>query len=374
MTTPANSPKKKPSKTWTATKIPQLYRHQSGVLYARLNVGGKRTWRSLKTELQSVAKAELEKLLNSEAIRVEIVGKVPAKLRLTMGELKAIRLKQIANNVALKDSTRHYWSQIAASLTKSWEGFDDLQARNVTPLMCEEWAGNLVETISPHRYNNHLLFLRKLMAIAIKQGARAADPTAEMERARLNSKDLASTLPTKEVFAKWIAEMRKAKGRSSQDCADFVEFLTYSGLRKGEACYVRWCDIDEKRGEIIVRGHPKHGTKNRHIRRVPIIDAMKNLLGRIRARRGQEEETALVVRVSKAQKAMDNAAERIAMKRITHHDLRHLFATICIESGVDIPTVSRWMGHSDGGALAMRVYGHLRNEHSLAAAKKVSFA
>ena len=26
--------------------------------------------------------------------------------------------------------------------------------------------------------------------------------------------------------------------------------------------------------------------------------------------------------------------------RITHHDLRHMFATRCIESGVDIPTLS----------------------------------
>ena len=56
-----------------------------------------------------------------------------------------------------------------------------------------------------------------------------------------------------------------------------------------------------------------------------------------------------------------------------HHDFRHFFATTCIESGVDIPTVSRWLGHKDGGALAMRVYGHLRQEHSFSAAKKVTF-
>jgi hypothetical protein len=54
--------------------------------------------------------------------------------------------------------------------------------------------------------------------------------------------------------------------------------------------------------------------------------------------------------------------------------LRHLFATRCIESGVDIPTVSRWLGHKDGGALAMKVYGHLRNQHSASMAKLVSFA
>jgi len=47
------------------------------------------------------------------------------------------------------------------------------------------------------------------------------------------------------------------------------------------------------------------------------------------------------------------------------HGFRHLFATRCIESGVDIPTVSRWLGHQDGGALCMKTYGPLmrRTQH-----------
>jgi hypothetical protein len=32
----------------------------------------------------------------------------------------------------------------------------------------------------------------------------------------------------------------------------------------------------------------------------------------------------------------------VGLSKLTHHDLRHLFATRCIESGVDIPTVARW--------------------------------
>jgi integrase len=71
---------------------------------------------------------------------------------------------------------------------------------------------------------------------------------------------------------------------------------------------------------------------------------------------------------------MDKAAKKVGMERITHHDLRHLFATTCIESRIDIPTVSRWLGHQDGGALAMRTYGHLRDDHSAEAASRVSFA
>jgi integrase len=77
--------------------------------------------------------------------------------------------------------------------------------------------------------------------------------------------------------------------------------------------------------------------------------------------------------VRECQKAMNRAANIVGTPRITHHDLRHLFATRCIESGVDIPTVSRWLGHKDGGALAMKTYGHLRNEHSQAMALKVKF-
>jgi len=80
-----------------------------------------------------------------------------------------------------------------------------------------------------------------------------------------------------------------------------------------------------------------------------------------------------VMLVHECQGAIDTACKKLSIVRITHHDLRHLFATRCIESGVDIPTVSRWLGHKDGGALAMKVYGHLRDSHSTAMAQKVRF-
>ena len=80
------------------------------------------------------------------------------------------------------------------------------------------------------------------------------------------------------------------------------------------------------------------------------------------------------MRVRECQKAIDTACKKLSIVRFTHHDLRHLFATRCIESGVDIPTVSRWLGHKDGGALAMKVYGHLRDQHSTTMAQKVTFA
>lgn len=75
----------------------------------------------------------------------------------------------------------------------------------------------------------------------------------------------------------------------------------------------------------------------------------------------------------KAQRTTRACAE-LNIARIAHRDLRHLFASSCIESGVDIPTVSRWLGHFDDRALAMRVYGHLRDQHSAEMAIKVTLA
>jgi integrase len=132
--------------------------------------------------------------------------------------------------------------------------------------------------------------------------------------------------------------------------------------------------FSRKAGEIFVRGDRETGTKNWTVRRVPMIPDARELFQRMREARADERLNEKVFRVNEAQKAIDDAVRKLGMARITDHDLRHLFATACIEAGVDIPTVSRWLAHKDGGTLAMKMYGHLRREHSIAQAQKVSFA
>jgi integrase len=61
------------------------------------------------------------------------------------------------------------------------------------------------------------------------------------------------------------------------------------------------------------------------------------------------------------------------LPKFHHHSLRRYFATCAIESGVDIPTVARWLGHKDGGALLMKTCSHLQQAHSLEQIKRVSF-
>ena len=141
-----------------------------------------------------------------------------------------------------------------------------------------------------------------------------------------------------------------------------------------EAREIAWRDVDFDCGEIVVRGDAETGTKNRELRRVPLIPDGRALFQRMQSDGPDEPLDTKVFRVGECQKALDRACKKVGTGRITHHDLRHLFATRRIESGVDIPTVSRCLGHEDGGALAMKTYGHLRRAHSIAQAQKVSFA
>ena len=79
------------------------------------------------------------------------------------------------------------------------------------------------------------------------------------------------------------------------------------------------------------------------------------------------------MQVFECQKSIDRAAKLAGVNASRTTTCAILFATRWIESGVDIPTVSRWLGHQDGGALCMKTYGHLRDEHSASEAKKVAF-
>jgi integrase len=114
------------------------------------------------------------------------------------------------------------------------------------------------------------------------------------------------------------------------------------------------------------------------LRRVPIIASLATLLDELERnpripRTKARRQGNFLLAVTECQKAINRACDKLGIQKFTHHDLRHLFATRCIESGVDIPTVSRWLGHKDGGALAMKTYGHLRDEHSKSMAARVSF-
>jgi hypothetical protein len=153
--------------------------------------------------------------------------------------------------------------------------------------------------------------------------------------------------------------------------------LAYSGARIGEVVGggdaderrpMRWSDVHFERGTIFLPGTKTEAAP----RTIPMPDRLREFLVRLKAEK-KPQPTERISPIQSARKCLQTACKKLALSQFTHHDFRHFFATTCIESGVDIPTVSRWLGHKDGGALAMKRYGHLRQEHSFAMIKRVNF-
>lgn len=362
--------KSKPKK-WAKTATPNLLRYvPSGSYYARLRVGGKLIWRSLETDSHTVAKLKLRDVESEERSSLEVEQRVLSR-DANFGDALAIFETALEANPELKDGAKLYRRKCIAALLKSWPTLKSARLAKVTKSECETWAGAFAKRYSPTVFNNTLGTLRMVLEIGVRNGIRYENPADEVRRRRVVLKTL--TLPSKFQFTDFVQAVVSAGGGKSKDCGRLVQFLAFGGMRKQEASNVVWGDCDFTRRQIHVRI-----SKNGEPRFVPMIPEMETLLQSLKA----EISTALttpddrepVMAVHECQKAMDRAAEKVGMARITHHDLRHLFATRCIESGVDVPTVSRWLGHKDGGALAMKVYGHLRDHHSQAMAGKVSFS
>jgi integrase len=358
---------------WQKTPVANLVRNAaSGIYYARVRVRGKLIWKSLKTDRMSVAKLRLGDFLKEENHRAEAT-QATVRGKMTFGDALVIYRQQLKDAQHLKPNAKLYREKCIKALLKSWQGLEATDVRKITASDCREWAARFGHEYSATVFNNTVGTLRHIIRIAIQSGGRYGNPADEIKKKKVRQKIL--TLPEHDQFLSLVTKVRTAGGGFSRDCADFIEFLAYSGARKSEAARVLGSDCDFTNGRITIKGDPETGTKNWEIRSIPMIPDMSRLLERIRSSKSETEwPKNPVARVRECQKAIDSACKKLDIVRFTHHDLRHLFATRCIESGVDIPTVSRWLGHKDGGALAMKTYGHLRDQHSTTMAKKVSFS
>ena len=341
-------------------KVPNLLQYAStGTYFARVKVNGKLIRQSLKTTVHTTAKERLRDFLTRHQGDAILSG--------TFADAKRDYTRALDLDNSISASTRRYREYCLKAIDASWPELASLPLGKITARGCQEWAQRFAPTVDEQYFNNALGTLREVLK---RGGFGDRNPASHVRRIGVKPKEL--RLPEPDQFTKILAEIEGSGSRFSKPCADFVRFLAFSGCRLSEAKAVTWADVDLDRGLLRVKNAKRKITSNRpETRQVPIIDEMRVLL--LKLKESNPATSDAVCPVFECEKSLSRACKVLGVARITHHDLRHLFATRCIESGVDIPTVSRWLGHSDGGALAMRVYGHLRDAHSSEMAKKVSF-
>ena len=165
---------------------------------------------------------------------------------------------------------------------------------------------------------------------------------------------------------------------------DYIRLLAYCGAREQEALRLRWPDVDAERQQLTIGSDGD--TKNKTARKVDFNSKLKTHLEAMSGRRALDSEW-LFPSPQRGEKDIHAQTFRESLKLVrahaakkdTHladkafHDLRHCFASCCVMSGIDFKTVSKWLGHRDGGFLVCKIYSHLSDAHTKEQAQKVNF-
>lgn len=343
---------------FTKSKVTSLLRHRGGNYYASAKVAGKVIRRSLETDDFNVAKNRLPGVLT------EMKGAKNAAKAASLGI--AIQEEAKREDPTIVEATRDYYAQVAVALVKvAAKLTDNPLGKSISRVKLADLRGLMDEfakSYSETRYNGALALLRRTYERATEAGYVASNVPAGLKR--LYPKQKEYDLPTAEELARIVANILAQRKRFSKATAAAVEFMAYTGLRISEAQEIRWRNI---KAEWLTTAN----AKNENVRQIPLIPAALDLLDRLKSAGVPTGPKDPVMLVKSPRIALDNSCERLNIQHMRIHDLRHIFATRCIEAGVDFKTLAEWLGHQDGGVLCAKVYGHLCKKHSSAMAKKV---
>lgn len=347
-------------KTWVRTPTPNLIRNASSkTYYLRGRFGSGPIRESLKTDDYATARVRLGVRLDElRAAHGRGVGKMD-----TLADaLRVVRTRIEADPSIMPSTRENYGWEL-----KALENGAALPAKllaELTPNDMLGWWAKVAAAYAPQQANHLLRWARECVQVARTHGALRKDVAKDLKRVKLPRQRREMLAP--EEFGRLIAHLRQ---RGAVELANWLEFAAYSGLRPGEMMGLEWGHIGPDR--IFVASGKTVNLSGR-TRYVPIIGPMAGLLERLR--QAKEPMGRIFARAQRPRcDGLRNACKVLGLPPQRVYDLRHLFATVAIKSGVDVPTVSRWLGHADGGALAMRTYVHPDEGHSMEAAKKVRF-
>ena len=159
-----------------------------------------------------------------------------------------------------------------------------------------------------------------------------------------------------------------------------------SGLRKGELVALLWSDLDiENRtifvskqyvrnpsGEVML-SRPKTETS---VRQVSIPQDAVDLLIQEHDKHPDNPYmfpspvTGEMYHPDSVVKLHEKILKDAGLEHIRFHDLRHTFATLALQNGVDVKTVSSMLGHYDAG-FTLRTYTHATRQKQEQAAEKM---
>lgn len=201
------------------------------------------------------------------------------------------------------------------------------------------------------------------MDFAVAQKIISENPCKNVSLPKIEHKEM-QTIPAERLQA--FLEEAKASGIYEMY---YIELST--GLRRGELLGLKWEDIDWKNRIIKVRRQVARvngeiveaplKTKNSY-RAVSIspqaIEVLKQQAAKTHDAYVFPSPNGGPISPDSVNNMLKRVLERAGIPKVRFHDLRHTFATLALQNGVDIKTVSGMLGHFSAG-FTLDTYAHV---------------
>ena len=212
------------------------------------------------------------------------------------------------------------------------------------------------------------------LKLAVEQRLIAHNPADGCALPKVERKEM-QTLPIEQL----TSFLREAKD-SGVFALYYIDLTT--GLRRGELLGLKWSDIDLEKGDLRVQRQIGRingkiiemplKTKNAY-RTLPLSADAIDVLKMQKCKVGNSEwvfpsPTGGPMSPDSVLHMLQRVLKRAGLPRIRFHDLRHTFATMALQNGVDVKTVSSMLGHYSAG-FTLDTYAHVTTDAQLKAAQ-----
>lgn len=265
--------------------------------------------------------------------------------------------------------------------------FKDTKLKDVTPKLLQDYANKVFSQYSKTSSTHRLSFVKAVLNEAYRLREIQDNPCHFIK----TPKSTTETRKVPQVFTREeIKEViEKIEGENIE--IPILLMLTL-GLRAGEACALRWKDIDFEnkivrieQTLVSVNGVSFKEPKTEGSKRV--ISIPDELVLKLKKARSTHNKYKLVGIIEHDLVCINNSLNVVVprvlisnwyrfldkhnIRRIRLHDLRHTHATILVLAGVDFKTISNRLGHSDI-KMTMNRYSHVLEEMDRKASKNIS--
>ena len=143
-----------------------------------------------------------------------------------------------------------YWRCFVDWLTDHAPSIQDL--RDITPKTAAAYAASLNgATTSPNTYNKHAGFLKLFFRVLCEEAGLKANPFEKIRR---------KSLKTNSRRELTIAELKDVLTTAKGDLQTLLALGTFTGLRLGDCCTLKWGEVDLDRG--LIRRIPNKTAKS----------------------------------------------------------------------------------------------------------------